>query len=66
MGVSEKQLEEIWYSDKYDKLTLHDLVSINFNDNNSNRPNKSFDHDKEYQKGFEKSNEDEDLATNKA
>ena len=67
MGVSEKQPEGIQFTNLDGKVTILglDLNRADDDDNNSNVSNKSFVHDKKYQKEFDNDKKGcEDLATN--
>ena len=54
MGVSEKQPEGIQFTGLDGKITIHDLDlnRVDDDNDNSNASNKSFVHDKEYQRNL--------------
>ena len=65
LGISEKQLEGIQFTHRDCRVSINNLnLNLDNNNNNNNISDKSFDHDKEYQKEFKKEGKDRDLATN--
>ena len=66
LGISEKQPEEVQFTNRDNRVSINDLnLNLDNNDDdNSNTSDESFDNNKEYQGDFDKEGKDNNLATN--